>query len=379
MKKALMLASVASMIDLFNMDNIKILRELGYEVHVACNFSEGSITSVERVEEFKRELDEQNILYFDIPIPRSVKRIKDIYTSRNMIRELLNENSYSIMHCHSPIGGVVARSVAKKFRRQGLCVIYTAHGFHFFKGAGIAKWLAFYPIEKIYSKVTDKLITINHEDYYLAQKRMKAKHTYYVPGIGVDVDEINTSIPNVDHLRNDLNINVDDFVLVSVGQLSSRKNHEVVIRALGKLNKPNIKYIIIGDGELKNDLTNLISELALQDNVYLLGYRKNVKELLSICDCFIFPSKQEGLPVSLMEAMAIPLPVICSNIRGNTDLIDNQKGGYLFDSSDEIASYIVNLSLDKELNKRYSTYNLNKIQQFSIKNISIRMQKIYEE
>lgn len=157
----LMLASVASMIDLFNADNMNILEKLGCRIDVAANFSKGSITSQERVAAYRRELEVRGINVYNTPIPRSIFKIGDIINSYKQIRKLTKEKHYRIVHCHSPIGGVVARFACRKARKTGRKVIYTAHGFHFFKGASLINWLIFYPIERLCSHFTDVLITIN--------------------------------------------------------------------------------------------------------------------------------------------------------------------------------------------------------------------------
>lgn len=170
-KRALQLASVASMIDLFNTDNINILRLHGYTVDVATNFKKGSITSQDRVDEYRNELKDQGIGTYQIPIPRSIKKINNIIKSYKLVKKLVEEKEYQIVHCHSPIGGVICRLACKKSRKVfGTKVIYTAHGFHFFAGASKLAWVLYYPVEKWCSKYTDILITINQEDFYNAKK-----------------------------------------------------------------------------------------------------------------------------------------------------------------------------------------------------------------
>ncbi|MDT2671923.1 glycosyltransferase family 4 protein [Enterococcus dongliensis] len=379
MKKALMVASVASMIDLFNMNNIEILQKLGYEVHVACNFEEGSITSDQRIKDFKEELKQKKIRYFQLPIPRNIFKIKEIFTSRSLLSKLILENDYDLIHCHSPIGGVVARSAAKKFRKKGLKVIYTAHGFHFFEGAPIKNWLLFFPIEKYYSKYTDLLITINKEDYELSRKKFHSKHNKYVPGIGVDVNAISNQQFNRSNLLQELGLSEKDFIVTSVGQLSVRKNHQVVIKSLPLLDDKNIKYIICGLGELENELKKLAANLGVIEQVIFTGYRSDISRILAISDCFVFPSLQEGLPVSLMEAMATPLPVVCSNIRGNKDLITNEENGFLIDQSDEnlYAKSMQKLLDNPNLRKKYKTNNLMDIKNYDVEKINNEMKKIY--
>lgn len=376
MKKALMIASVASMIDLFNMDNIKILKELGYEVSVACNFDEGNITSDKRIEEFKRILGTHNVKYYNIPIPRDIKLVKQIKIAERMVTQLLQEEQFNIVHCHSPIGGVIARRASKPFRKSGTKLIYTAHGFHFYEGAPFINWLLFYPIEKYYSRYTDILITINNEDY-IRGKKFQAKNCFFVPGIGINVESIKQQM-NREASRKELNIKKDEFCLISVGQLSKRKNHEVIIKALAKINDKNIKYVICGLGELEMSLRKLSEELNVEDQVIFTGYRSDIFYLLSASDCFIFPSLQEGLPVSLMEAMAVGLPVIASKIRGNTDLVVPEKGGILTDNSiDQYEKSIKRIKASKTLQKNFSAFNKQTVEKFDINNINSKMYEIY--
>ena len=375
-KRALQLASVASMIDLFNTDNISILLSLGYKVDVATNFEEGSITSQERVNEYREELNKQGIDTFQIPIPRSIKKISKILKSYKLVKGLVEERKYQIVHCHSPIGGVICRLACRNARKKyGTKVIYTAHGFHFFKGSSKTSWIIYYPVEKFCSKYTDILITINNEDYCLAIRKFKSKQVVYVPGIGVHTEEIKNLVVNKDAIRSQFGFSHNDFVFMSTGQISVRKNHELVIRALSKINDEKIKYLIVGFGEEEDRLKKIVNELGLNGRVVFAGYRKDVKEILHAVDAFAFPSLQEGLPVSLMEAMAVGLPIVCSKIRGNIDLIENGKGGWIVDykNADEFAECMKKV-ID---NPKIGALNLETIKKFDIYSINSLMKKIY--
>lgn len=331
--RVLLLASVASMIDLFNKDNLLVLEELGVKIDVAANFQNGSITSQERVNTYKKELTKRGIKVFDLPCPRSIMCIGDIVRSYKMVKKLTEERHYRIVHCHSPIGGVIARLACRNARKQGTKVVYTAHGFHFFKGASLSNWLIFYPIERFCSHMTDLLITINKEDY----KRAKGWNTCRVEcvnGIGVHTEDFRNEMVDRKAYRNEFGIMDDDFVFMSTGQVSMRKNHEVIIRAIAEIKNPKIKYLIVGFGELEEKHKDLAKGLGVEDRVIFAGYRDDVKHILHAVDGYAFPSLQEGLPVALMEAMAVGLPIVCSKIRGNVDLIEDGRGGYLYDCHD---------------------------------------------
>ena len=376
-KRALMYASVASMIQQFNMENIRLLLEQGYEVDVACNLEFGSTITPEKIAAMKAELESLGVRVIHIPIPRKITAIGGIITSFRMSRQLMTQGEYSLIHCHSPIGGVLCR-LANRF--SGLYgkakMIYTAHGFHFFKGAPLANWLIFYPLEWFCSRYTDTLITINHEDHDLAARQFRAGQVAYVPGIGVDLEKYRPDSAGRAEKLAELGLNGADTILVSVGELSVRKNHEVVLRALAREQDPHYQYLICGLGPLKEQLDRLVEELGISDRVHFLGYRNDIAQILNIADIYVFPSLQEGLPVALMESMAAGKAAACSRIRGNTDLIE-AKGGVLFDprSVDDCAD-----AIDKLLSADYrqmGRFNLEKIRGFSRETVEKQMADLY--
>lgn len=377
--KALILASVASMIDLFNRDNINILLKLGYDVEVATNFEFGSITSSKRVNEYKQELIDKGIKVYNIPIPRNINMIKEIISSYRMLKKLVNKREYAVVHCHSPIGGVICRLACKNVRKKyATKVIYTAHGFHFFKGASKKNWMLFYPTEYFCSYYTDVLITINKEDYNSA-KKFHAKKVEYVPGIGIHTNEFRNISINRNKLREEFGFSDDDFIFMSTGQISVRKNHEVIIRALAKIDNSKVKYLIVGFGELETKLKKLVSELELNSRVVFAGYRDDVKEILHVVDAYAFPSLQEGLPASLMEAMSVGLPVVCSRIRGNVDLIENGKGGLIYDCKD-IEGFAEGMKkISEGLGNEMGINNIETMKKFDASVVNEIMEKIYRE
>lgn len=377
-KKALMTASVASMIDLFNMDNIHILQELGYEVHVAANFEFGSITSQERVDEFRRQLEREGIVSYHVPIPRSIGDVRHIIQSYRQMKQICMRQKFDLIHTQSPIGGVVARLAAKGLRKNGTTVIYTAHGFHFYDGASKKNWILFYPIEKYFSRHTDILITINQEDYFRA-KGFYAKKTVYVPGVGVDISYFEEGEFDRKKAREGLGVGDQDYLLVSVGQLSKRKNQETVIRAVARLRDKSVKYLVVGLGELEREDRNLAERLGVKESIIFAGYRDDIRELLHAADCFVFPSLQEGLPVSLMEAMASGLPVICSRIRGNTDLATDGGEGLLVEPMDVegYAAAIKEFKNNPGLAYACRRRALMKVREFGKENVHKKMEEIY--
>lgn len=314
-KKVLFVATVVKThINTFHLPFLKMFKEHGWEVHVAAK------------NDF---VDEPCVIpscdqYFDIDFARSPFSKSNV-AAYKQLKQIIETNHYDIIHCHTPVAGVLTRFAART--AKGTTVIYTAHGFHFYQGAPLINWLVYYPVERVCGKFTDKLITINQEDYNRAKSwslRNNGK-VYYVPGVGVDIEKIHSISINKVQKKKEIGISNDVKVLLSVGELNKNKNHEIIIRVLSKLTNKNFIYLICGNGELKEYLKNLAKELGVSDKVKFLGYRKDVLEIYKIADLFLFPSKREGLPVSLIEAIACGVPCVASDVRGNRDIlsIDN--------------------------------------------------------
>lgn len=381
MKRVLVLASVASMIDQFNLPNIKLMKGMGYEVDVATNFVEGSTCSDEKIAELKKILEGMNVRCFQIDFSRNVLNITQNIKAYQQTKKIIDENNYTLIHSHSPIGGFLSRIAVRKARRQGTKMIYTAHGFHFYKGAPLLNWLIFYPIEKICSRWTDVLVTITHEDYQLAQNKMDAKEVVYVPGVGINTADL---APNEDDAtikidkRKELGLSQEDTVMLSVGELNKNKNHEILLRAMAQLGRKDLHYVVAGRGNLKGHLEELAQELGISGQLHLLGFRTDAKELFKMADFFAHPSFREGLSVAVMEAMASGLPIICSEIRGNIDLIINNEGGFLFSPAElDTACQALKKMLECPNRNSMGLYNLKKAEELDVNAVLEVMKKIY--
>lgn len=375
--KMLMLATTAAMIEQFNKNNILLLEEMGYEVHVAGNFMEGNPISEERLEAFKLWLEEHHGKWFNLPSTRKPWDFKGNGKALKIVTELIKDNHYDFIHCHTPLGSVIGRIAA---HRTGTKIIYTAHGFHFYNGAPLKNWLMYYPVERFLSRWTDVLITINEEDYKRATGKFHAGKTVYIPGIGVDTKKYapeNTAIIR-ENKRNEIGVPENAKLLISVGELIERKNHKAVVRALQDL-PDDYWYVIVGKGELRDELM----EMDKTGHLILLGFRTDIRELLWSSDLFVFPSFQEGLSVALMEAMSAGLPCVVSKIRGNTDLIKDES--LLFEPNDvqRIGKLIVstldgNVTDNENSISKIRESNLTKIKDFDCELIQSMMRKIYE-
>lgn len=346
---------------------VPVIRELldrGHQVDLACNEEDSPVAEIYRQWACK---------VFPISCSRSPLD-KGNLTAIRQIRELVKVGQYDIVHCHTPLAAASTRLACRKLRKEGTKVYYTAHGFHFFKGAPAKNWLLFYPIEKLCAHFTDVLITINQEDYVLARKKMKAKKIVYVPGVGIDLEKFSKPDINVCVKRQALGIPENAVVLLSVGELSHRKNHQLLLRAASDLE--NVYIVIAGRGALQEDLSELSAHLGISHRFKLLGYRSDIAELCAMCDIFALPSFQEGLPVALMEAMAAGKTVICSRIRGNTDLM-GPKNDLLFDPN---SAKDCRRAIQKALTSDRSALgveNTRRIQPFRTGEIVTQMMSLY--
>lgn len=292
------------------------------------------------------------------------------------LSKLVESEKYDIVHCHTPIAAMCTRLACIRARKNGVKVFYTAHGFHFYDGAPLLNWLIYYPVEWVCSFFTDTLITINKEDYTRAQKHMHAKKVEYVPGVGIDVDKFKNTVIDKKAKREELGIPEDAFLLVSVGELNKNKNHEIVIKALAKLNNHNVHYAIAGVGELRDYLFILAKNLGIQERIHLLGYRTDIPEIYKSADVYIHPSFREGLPVSVMEAMASGLPCLVSKIRGNVDLLnEDSKCLISFFSDDQYKLALQNI-IESDL-EVLSVDNQNKAKYFSKRNVIEKIKMLY--
>lgn len=346
---------------------INELIEEGNTIDMACNEIESDST---------RYYEEQGLKINELSCSRNPFSLGNFRCIKE-IRRIVRDGDYDIVHCHTPIAAACTRIACRKLRRQGVKVVYTAHGFHFYKGAPQKNWIIYYPIESLCARWTDLLITINTEDYELAKNKLRAEKIAYVPGVGIDIGSFCRKMPaekELEEKRLQLGVSPDEKMLISVGELNANKNHEAVIRALAEIRNENFKYFICGKGALDNYLYQLICELELDKKVKLLGYRDDIAELCGCADIYVFPSFREGLSVALMEAIASRTPVLCSRIRGNVDLIRTDKE--LFDPANvkeisEKIQYMLHCT-ETEVEENYS-----RLLNFDINAVNSLMKELY--
>ncbi len=338
--RILYVTTISITMNSFFKPHIEMLVREGNHVDIACNYKALALDNV---------YTQLGCHSYQIDFSRSPLSSENI-KAYVQLKRVIKHGDYDIVHCHTPNASVITRVVCKKYRKKnGLKVFYTAHGFHFYRGAPKLNWLVYYPIEKLCSLFTDKLITINKEDYQLAKKKFKAIEVHYIPGVGVDLSKFENIQVDRDAKRREIGVPEDAFLLFSVGELNENKNHQIVIKALAEWKNPNVHYAIAGTGKLKNNLVTLAKLLGVEKQIHFLGYRSDVVSLYKISDLYVHPSFREGLPVSVMEALATGTTVLASNIRGCEDVVTDN----LFDPNDlnslmeKLQNYCLNGKLDE--------------------------------
>ena len=367
MKKVLYTATVDSHIKAFHLPYLKLLHDMGYKVYVATNGNE----------DFPY-CDEKIVILFERR-PFKINNINAIFK----LKKIIDKENFDLIHCHTPMGGVVTRIAAKKARKKGTKVIYTAHGFHFYKGAPLINWLLFYPIEKWLSKYTDILITINNEDYELAKNKFKKTKVKFINGEGIKTEKYDIEMSDKEklELRKSLGLKKDDFVIIYVAELSKRKNQGMAIKVIKKLSLKysNIKFLVVGKDSYNGVYQDLTKKLDLEDKIIFTGRRNDVPKLMKISDIAISTSRQEGLPVNIMEAMLSNLPIVATNCRGNRDLIKNGENGYLVNINDvdNFATFV-----EKIYNNNSDLYKVNNkkiINDYLLDSVLKDIEKIYNQ
>ena len=361
MTKRILVSSTDLMMIQFLVPHIIYLSENGFYVEIACSNVGG------RVDEIRNKLKGYAKKIHIVRLKRNPLAPINFVGYHDMKR-IINSGHFDLIWTNEPVMGVVTRLAARSTRKHGTKVMYMTHGFHFFKGAPKKNWMIFYNIEQWASRFCDVIATINREDYQRA-KKMHSPVVKYIHGIGINPDRLNRTDDYSD-IRQELNLKKEDFLCISVGELNENKNHQVVIKALGKLKDPNIHYIICGKGNQLENLKNLAKEQEIQNNIHFLGYRLDVVNICKQADIFIFPSHREGLGVAPLEAMFCGIPLITSKIRGPVDFMKDGKTGYLCDpdDADSFAMKIKKLKDNPQLREEMGNNNKKAVLPFLLDN-----------
>lgn len=367
--KILFTASIPLHIRAFHLPYLQWFKNHGYEVHVACSGYE-DLPFVDK--------------YWDIPFERSPFSTKHFNAFRQL-KKVIDKENFCLINCHTPMTSVLTRLASIKARKNGTKLLYTAHGFHFFKGASFINWLLFYPIELYLTKITDAIICINQEDFKLIQKKGSSNCAYYIiPGIGVNNSrffKISTTQKNA--LRSKFNFKKDELLLIYAAEYIPRKNHKFIVNTVKKRPRifKNTKILFAGKGELENSLKEMVNREGLENKIKFLGFRKDIDQIYQMCDVGISASKQEGLGLNLIEEMMCGLPIIATVDRGHKEVVDHKVNGFLYPQNDEkqFCKSVLILKNKPDVTKQFSINAVAKAQKFELSNSVRIMTKIYKK
>ncbi|QJC97770.1 Extracellular matrix glycosyltransferase [Bacillus mojavensis] len=340
-KKILFCATVDYHFKAFHLPYFKWFKQLGWEVHVAASGQ----TRLPYVDE-----------KFSIPIRRSPFHPQNLAVYRQL-KKVIETNEYDIVHCHTPVGGVLARLASRHARRNGTKVLYTAHGFHFCSGAPMKNWVLYYPVEKWLSAYTDCLITINEEDYTRAKGLQRpGGMTEKIHGIGVNTDRFRpVSLEEQHRLREKHGFQKDDFILIYPAELNLNKNQKLLIEAAALLKDkiPELRLVFAGEGAMEQTYRYLAEKLGASRNVCFYGFCRDIHELIQLADVSVASSIREGLGMNVLEGMAAEKPAIATDNRGHREIIRDGKNGFLIKMGDNaaFADRIEQLYLEPELRR----------------------------
>lgn len=341
MKKILFVATVPEHFLYFHIPCFKMLRENGWEVHAACSEC--------------RDIPECDKL-FELPISRNPADKANIKAYRRL-KEIVGKNNYDIVHCHTPMGGALARLASRRARKNGARVFYTAHGFHFCSGAPLLNWILFMPAEWFFSRMTDELITINDEDFKLAKRLMRAENVRLIHGVGCDLERFRRpGVGEKERLREEFGFKAGDKIVFYAAELNGNKNQGFLIEVINLLRKtePRARLVLAGSDNMNGAYRKLAEDTGAP--VDFLGVREDIPELMRACDVYAASSLREGLPLNIMEAMATGLPIVAVNNRGHRALVKDGETGFIIEPGDKesAAESLERLLTDAELYERFS-------------------------
>ena len=371
MKKILFVANAYKHLYTFHQPYIQMLKENGCRVDVIAARDDREVPGAD------------NCYYWDLT--RSPFHFRNIRAYRQL-KKLIEKEKYDLIHCHTATAAAVARLATRTLRKKtGMKVLYTVHGFHFYKGAPNLFWLIYYPVEKLLSRFTDGIVLINHEDYNVViNNGFKNTKTYFINSIGINTKRFaHAAMNNRETIRNEEGYDNNLFLLIYVAEFIHRKNHKFLVDASLELAKKvaDFKILFAGRGTLKQTIQAYVSSVGADKYIDFLGMRQDLDRLFPMCDAGISASRQEGLPLAVAEEMLCCLPVIATRIRGHCDLIINGETGFLYEQGNiaGFVKYAVELYENPPKRRDMGKTAGLRAQQFTLEQSLKSMAEIYSE
>ncbi|MEG4320535.1 MULTISPECIES: glycosyltransferase family 4 protein [unclassified Microcoleus] len=365
MNSLLIVTTIPATLQAFLLPFALHFRKKGWKVDA---MAQGISESAECLQAFDR--------VWDVKWSRNPLDPRNLILAPQIIREVVAQEAYDIIHVHTPVAAFVTRYALKDLKKQAkFKVIYTAHGFHFYRGGKPLKNTVFLNLEKLAGAWTDYLVVINREDEEAAKRYgiLPSERVRYMPGIGVDIDYYSPdaiSETDVKQVRQEMGITQENPLFLSVAEFIPRKHHRDVILAFAKLERSQVHLALAGDGPLMSEMRQLASDLKVEKRVHFLGERRDIPTLSRASAATLLASEQEGLPRCVMESFCLEIPVIGTDIRGIQDLLEGDCG-FLIKVGDveklaEAMAWILDhpedaLAMGKRGRSRMATHDLQNI------------------
>lgn len=322
MPKLLMITTVYNTLRTFLLPYARHYRQQGWVVE---GMAQGISGNPDCVETFDK--------VHEMAWSRNPLRERNLTQAPRQVQEVVEAGQYDIVHVHTAVAGFVTRLSLRKLRQQpgAPIVIYTTHGFRFHdQGSWAENWPPLL-LEKMAGKWTDYLVVINREDHAAAQLYgiVPSHRLMYMPGIGVDLQRyVSEMVPQaeVDRVHQELGLGENGKLFTMVGRLEPLKRHEDLLQAVTRLRRPDVHIAMAGEGPRVNELQALAEKMGICSQIHFLGYRRDLPAILKCSEALVLPSEREGVPRSVMEAMALEVPVIGTDVRGTRQLLEDGCG-----------------------------------------------------
>ena len=281
-------------------------------------------------------------------LERPINLFKDLLASLEIYR-FIKKNNIVILHTHSSKAGILGRLAARLARVK--IIVHTVHGWSFHDYQPRAVGLFFIWLERLAAAFTDKLIVVSNYDKEKGlDKHIGKENKYALIRYGIDYMEFSSKCQI---FRKELGLDTNDLVVGMIACFKPQKSPQDFIKLAFLINKvsPNVKFLLVGDGILRRCIERLIDKFNLQDCVILTGWRWDIPKILAVIDIFVLTSLWEGLPITVLEAMASSKPIIATNTGGIGEIIVEGKSGFLVPAGDTnaISQQLVDLLMDRNL------------------------------
>lgn len=324
---------------------------------------------------------------FEISWSRNPGDLKGLWGAVTRVRRVVEEQSIDIVHVHTPIAAFVTRFALRNLRqKRKIKVVYTAHGFHFHRNGKAARNLLFKFAERVAGKWTDALVVINREDEAAARdaRILDVGRLFYVPGIGIDIDFYCSSDEIAragKDIRRALNIDSGEKIILMIAEFTKNKRHRDVVEAVSHLRqqgRTDVHLLLAGRGREEAAIRELARDLGAGAQVHFLGHCSDIRPLLSEASLLVLASAREGLPRSIMEALAMGRPVVGSDARGVRDLLDSECG-ILYPIGDvaKLRAAMTRLLEDPEQAQKIAENGKRKIVGYGIRSVLDQYNSIY--